>query len=64
MARREQLREEDGVAHPTVALAEAGVAGIVGGELRGGGRNRASVVSVIRGTGGATGGVFGPLVLR
>ena len=37
MARREQLWEEDGVAHPTVALAEAGVAGVIAGdEVRGG----------------------------
>ena len=33
LARREQLRGEGGVAHPTVAVAEAGVAGAAGGEL-------------------------------
>ena len=39
MARREQLRGEGGVAHPTVAVAEAGVAGAAGGELFCGGRS-------------------------
>ena len=33
MARREQLRGEGGVAHPTVVVAEAGVAGAAGGNL-------------------------------
>ena len=48
MARREQLRGEGGVAHPTVAVAEAGVAGAAGGDLFCGCRS-----SGVRGTGAA-----------
>ena len=48
LARREQLRGEGGVAHPTVAVAEAGVAGAAGGDLFCGCRS-----SGVRGTGAA-----------
>ena len=39
LARWEQLREEGGVAHPTVAVAEAGVAGSSAGDEVCGGRS-------------------------
>ena len=57
----EHLRGASELAHPVGQARGAGVTGIIGGDLNGGGRNRASVVSVIRGTGGATGGVLGVL---
>ena len=51
LARREQLRGEGGVAHPTVAVAKAGVAGAAGGELFCGGRSSGEVGVGVRGHG-------------
>ena len=57
----EHLRGASELAHPVGQARGAGVAGIIGGDLNGGGRNRASVVSVIRGTGRGAKGLYGLL---
>ena len=59
LARREQLRGEGGVAHPTVAVAEAGVAGAAGGELFCGCRSSGNLGVALQSTGGGVVGVYG-----